>query len=282
MSNYNNEPFKYKQSMNARLKLLVFVLNGILIACGKVPTAEPKQVIQTFSANFEEKNLNGLHTLVVDTNQNTQIITSPVRKGNYALKNTLHPNDYINNGYRTELAIYDCAFYKSDGYYAFSFFIDSTYSDHEYNLICQWQDLPYYIQGEVWEPSPILKGSPPPLALIYVNETLEFKMNDSPSTNTKTFLVGEPFKIKKGKWYDVVAHINWNDDNTAYQEIWINGKPITPFNGIDHKYYFRNLFNRTGNYFKFGQYRGKDKTEHSNIIYFDEVKVGSTYKEVAP
>jgi hypothetical protein len=80
----------------------------------------------------------------------------------------------------------------------------------------------------------------------------------------------------------VVAHIYWNDDNTAYQEIWINGKPITPFNGVDNKYYFRNLFNRTGNYFKFGQYRGKDKNEHSNIIYFDEVKIGSTYKEVAP
>jgi hypothetical protein len=64
-------------------------------------------------------------------------------------------------------------------------------------------------------------------------------------------------------------------------EVWLNGNLITPFNGTDNKYYKRNLFNRAGNYFKFGQYRGKDKTSNTNIIYFDEVKIGSTYDEVA-
>jgi hypothetical protein len=268
--------------MNTYFGLFYLTIFIVISSCGKVPTTEPNQPISSFLGDFENGNVSGFHYLLVDTTQNTQIVTYPVRKGKHALKNTLNSNDYINNGYRTELAIYDCAFYKSDGYYAFSFYIDSNYADYAYNLICQWQDLPYYIQGETWESSPSLHGSPPPIALIYVNETLELKMNDSPSTNTKTFLVGEPLKIQKGQWYDVLAHIYWNDDNTAYQEIWINGKPITPFNGVDNKYYFRNLFNRTGNYFKFGQYRGKDKTEHTNIIYFDEVKIGSTYKEVAP
>ena len=268
--------------MNTFLRVLYTISTLFIVACGKVPTSEPNQPISSFIGDFENGNISGFHYLVVDTTKNTQIVSYPARKGKYALKNTLKPEDYIYNGYRTELAIYNCAKYKSDVFYGFSFWVDTNYQDTSYNLICQWQDLPYYIQGEVWEPSPKLQGSPPPIALIYVNETLELKMNDSPSTNTKTFLVGKPLTIEKGKWYDLVAHIYWKDDNTAYQEVWINGKPITPFNGVDHKYYHRNLFNRAGNYFKFGQYRGKEKSEHTNSIYFDEVKIGSTYNEVAP
>ena len=268
--------------MKTYQRLLYLISSILLIACGKVPTTNPNQPIPSFIGDFENGTVSGFHYLMVDTTKNTQIVTYPVRKGKYALKNILHPDDFASNGYRTELAIYNSAFYKSEAYYGFSFWVDSNYMDTSYNLVCQWQDLPYYLQGEDWSPSPTLHGSPPPISLTLVNNTLELKMNDNPSASNQTFLVGNPLKIEKGKWYDVVAHIYWNDDNTAFQEIWINGKPITPFNGVDYKYYYRNLFNRTGNYFKFGQYRGKDKSDHSNIIYFDEVKIGSTFNEVAP
>jgi hypothetical protein len=160
--------------------------------------------------------------------------------------------------------------------------IDTNYSDQEFNLICQWQDLPYYEQGENWEPDPNLRGSSPPLALVYVNGTVELKMNENPSSNNQTFLVGNAQPINKGQWYDVISHIYWSDDNLAFMEVWLNGNFITPFNGKDNKYYKRNLYNRAGNYFKFGQYRGKDKTAKINIIYFDEVKIGSSFSEVAP
>jgi hypothetical protein len=115
--------------------------------------------------------------LVVDPSINTQIVTDPVRKGNFAVKNTLRPDDYIFNGYRAELSVYNCAKYKTEVYYAFSFMVDTAYSDPEFNLICQWQDLPYYIQGENWEPNPTLHASPPPLALVYASGNLEIKMN---------------------------------------------------------------------------------------------------------
>ncbi len=268
--------------MNTFLRVLYTISTLFFVACGKVPTTEPNQPFNPFIGDFENGTISDFHYLVADTTFNTQIVTYPVRKGKYALKNTLKPEDYVNNGYRTELAIYDCAKYKSEVFYGFSFWVDTNYQDTSYNLICQWQDLPYYLQGEDWSPSPTLHGSPPPISLTYVNNNVELKMNDNPSASNQTFNVGTPLKIHKGKWYDMVAHIYWNEDNSAYQEIWINGEPITPFNGVDHKYYHRNLFNRAGNYFKFGQYRGKNKSEHTNIIYFDEVKIGSTYNEVAP
>lgn len=254
----------------------------LLYSCGKIPTPEPNQPFDHFVGDFETGNLNGWHYLVFDTAINTKIVTNPVRKGNYALKNTLRPDDYIFNGYRTELSVYNCAKYKTEVFYAFSFMIDTNYSNQEFNLICQWQDLPNYNQGENWEPTPILHGSSPPLALIYVNGTLELKMNENPNSNNTTFIVGNAQPINKGQWYDAIFHIYWSDDNTAYIEAWLNGNHITPYNGTDNKFYKRNLYNRAGNYFKFGQYRGKDKTTNTNIIYFDEVKIGSSYTEVAP
>ena len=251
------------------------------MACGKVPTPEPGQSFEHFVGDFETGNLKGWHFLIPDTSVNTKIISSPVRKGKYALKNTLLPNGYINNGYRAELALYECALYKTEVYYGWSFMIDTNYYDQTYNLIAQWQDLPNYIQGEVWEPTPVLHGSPPPIALVYVDGTLEINMNENPSDKNETYSVCKQ-KISTGQWYDVVFHIYWADDNTAYLEAWLNGTPFTPLNGTDHKYYKRNLFNRTGNYFKFGQYRGKLKATKTNIIYLDEFKVGSSYQEVAP
>lgn len=269
--------------LKSTLKSYFFITCILLIfGCGKVPTPEPIQTFDHFVGDFETGNLNGWNFLVPDTSVNTIIISNPVRKGNYALRNTLHPDDFINNGYRAELAVYNCAKYKTEVYYGLSFMIDSTYSNQEYNLICQWQDLPNFEQGENWEPSPILHGSSPPLAIIYVNNTIELKMNENPNSNQETFLVGNPQPINKGIWYDLVFYIYWNDDNSAFISAWLNGSPFTPFNGTDNKFFKRNLFNRAGNYFKFGQYRGKNNTSNTNIVYFDEIKIGSSYFEVAP
>lgn len=251
------------------------------MGCGKVPTAEPNLPIEPFLGDFETGTLKGFYFLVPDTSVNTQIVTSPVRKGQYALKNILYPTDSIYHGHRAEFAIYNRSQYKTTVFYAFSFMVDTNYFNDAFNLICQWQDMPYYIQGENWEPTPNVRAAPPPLALVYVKGNLEIKMNLNPTTNSSTFLVGKSNPIKKGEWYDVVAEIFWNDNNTAYIQFWLNGDPITPFNGTDYKYYKRNLINRAGNYFKFGQYRGKSYTTQANIVYFDEVRVGTSRAEVS-
>lgn len=265
-----------------RFKLLSIISLFFLISCGKVPTPEPNAPFEHFVGDFEDANISKFHPLMVDTTVNATIVTNPVRKGTFALKNILLPSDYIFQGYRSELAVYNCAEYHTEVYYGFSFFIDTNYQDEQFSLLCQWQDLPNFEQGENWEPSPTFHASPPPVALVYLNGALELKMNDTPNGNNSTYIVGAPRAISKGQWYDVVAHVYWSDDDTAFIELWINGIPLTSFNGTDYKFYSRNLFNRAGNYFKFGQYRGKIQPLIKNIVYFDEVKVGSSYTEVSP
>jgi hypothetical protein len=268
--------------LNTSNKFLFLLFVTTILSCGKVPTAEPNQPFDHFVGDFETASISNFHLLIPDTSVNTKIITDPVRKGKYALKNTLRTDDYIDNGYRAELAVYNCAKYKTEVYYGFSFMIDSSYTDQAYNILCQWQDLPNFDLGETWQPSPVLHGSPPPVGITYVNGTIELKMNDNPSSSNQTFRVGDAQKITKQKWNDIIFHIYWSDDNSAFIEAWLNGNLFTPFNGTDYKYYHRNLYNRAGNYFKFGQYRGKDKTQNTNIVYFDEVKIGSAFNEVAP
>lgn len=258
-------------------------LSGILLieGCGEVPTEIPDQSFEHFIGDFETGNYNNFHFLVPDTSFNTQIVTNPVRKGTYALKNTLRPEDYIFNGIRSELSVYNCAKYKTEVYYGFSIWIDTAYNDNRYNLFCQWQDLPYYIQGEVWEPMPVLHGSPPPIAMVYVDGNLELKRGMGPITQETETLASIP-SVTKGNWHDLVFHVFWSDEEDGYIEAWINETPFTEFNGVDYKIYRPNLYVRSGNYFKFGQYRGKETPTHTNIVYFDEVKIGSSYVEVAP
>ena len=97
-----------------KIPLLRFLFIASLAAsCGKVPTELPDRPIEHVVRDFKSGNLGGFHYLAVDTNFNKQIVTAPARRGNYAVKNTLRPEDFIFNGYRTELSLYDCARYKT-------------------------------------------------------------------------------------------------------------------------------------------------------------------------
>ena len=267
------------------MKKLVFFLFAplLFLSCGKVPINEKGKPIHPFNDGFENKSLSLYDLLLVsDSSINTTFVSSPTRSGNIALKTVLRPSDFVYNGYRTELAIYNSSFYQSEAYYGFSFYIDSNYQDQSYTLLCQWQDLPDYLQGESWTSTPVLHGSPPPLLLHYVDGKLELKGNENTMQSDKTFAISSSIPIEKGKWYDFTAHIYWDDTDKGYIEAWLNKEYITPSNGLDYKFYKRNLFNRSGNYFKFGQYHGGIKPTHSNIVYFDEVKIGSTFQSVQP
>jgi hypothetical protein len=263
------------------ISMVICFLSFSTYSCGEVPTEIPGQPVEHFVGDFETGNFNNFHFLVPDTSFNTQIVTHPVRKGTFALKNTLRPKDYIFNGIRSELSVYNCAKYKTEVYYGFSVLIDTNYDDLRYNLICQWQDLPYYITGEVWEPTPVLHGSPPPLALIYVDGNFELKRGKGPVSQETELLASAP-AITKGVWHDLVFHVFWSDEDDGYIEAWFDGNYFTPNNGADFKVYKPNLYVRSGNYFKFGQYRGKETPTQTNTVYFDEIKIGTSYTEVAP
>jgi hypothetical protein len=267
-----------------RFTILCLALFGCVVfsSCGKIPTAEEDQTFENFSEDFESGSLAQFYFLVADPAVNTVIVNNPVRQGANALRVTLRPEDYLNNGYRAELSIYNRCKYKTDVYYGFSFLVDTAYGDLSYNLICQWQDLPNYMAGEGWTQTPVLYASSPPVALILVDDHLELKYNPKACSNEQTETIGTYSALTKGVWVDVVLRAYWSTEDDGFLECWINGQALINPSGDDHKFYGKNLFNRQGNYFKFGQYRGSEPPAQSNAVYFDVVKVGHSYAEVAP
>jgi hypothetical protein len=70
-------------------------------------------------------------------------------------------------------------------------------------------------------------------------------------------------------------------ENDGFVEAWVDGQPITPFNGTDHKIYAPTVINRAGNYFRIGLYRDA-AAGGKEVLYYDEVKIGKSYLEVMP
>lgn len=258
-----------------QLFLGLALLPVIFSACGKTPTAEPGKPVLHFTGDFETGDFSQFH-LLVPGDTNARIVSNPVRKGTYSARFFLRPGDIINNGNRSELAVYNCAEYHTDVYYGWSFMIDTSWSDAHYCLLSQWQNLPNYEMGEDWNNT---FPSPPPLALVYTDGLLEVKWNEK-VVREDVQTIGSR-NIGKGVWHDVVFRVYWSDQNDGFIEAWLDGSPL--ISGTGNRFYGANLYNRSGNYFKFGLYRGHDSDTYPAIIAFaDELKIGSSYDEVKP
>lgn len=253
----------------------IFILPFGLLTCAKLPTPEPGQTFDHFVGDFEDSSLTKFHGLIPNA-INATIVSDTVRRGNYAVKFFLRPGDITNNGNRVELGVHNCAKYHTEVYYGWSFMIDTSWSDTHYCLLSQWQNLPNYQQGEDWNNT---FPSPPPLALIYIDGVIKIQWNEK-VVNENVQTIAER-GISKGVWYDVVFRVYWSDDDKGYVEAWLNDVPMV--DNADHRFYGANLYNRAGNYFKFGLYRGSDTDEYEPLIsWCDELRIGSSYSEVRP
>lgn len=267
------KPGKTVYSLSFRISLCLLLL--LPFGCGKVPIPEEGLQFDHFTGDFENGDLSAFH-LLVPNDTNAVVIDSPVRKGNHAVRFFLRPEDRMNHGNRTELGVYNCAKYHTEVYYGWSFMIDTSYNDPHYCLFSQWQNLPDFGNGENWDNT---FPSPPPLALVYADGEIRINRNEKVVNEAAETIAGKP--VDKGVWHDIVFHVYWSDDSQGFVEAWLDGEPM--ISSGDHKYYGSNLYNRAGNYFKFGLYRGSDADEYKPLIaYGDELKIGSSYEEVKP
>ena len=140
----------------------------------------------------------------------------------------------------------------------------------DWQAMGQWHDQPDPSLGQNWSNYP---AHSPPLSVLYYQGELRAMMQD---TAGKQFIIGRQ-KIIKGQWYRIDFYVYWKDDQTAFQAVYLNNTPITPYNGTDYKYYRPNVYNHAGNYFKFGLYRSKN-IQATNSLYYGDIKIW-TYSE---
>ena len=58
----------------------------------------------------------------------------------------------------------------------------------------------------------------------------------------------------------------------GYIEMYVDDKPVTPFNGTDYRFYSPNVYNAFGNYLKVGLYRDS-RALGVNAVYVDDLVI---------
>jgi len=117
--------------------------------------------------------------------------------------------------------------------------------------------------------------------------TLMFQINDDGYFVDRQ-LHGTTREMKKiltlddmtGKWNDILININSTEKDSGFYKIWVNDKLKYEYNGQVSK--------GKENYFKFGIYHTyvgrwslfKDKPFPTQIVYYDEIRVGKTKESV--
>ncbi len=269
----------YITGQDIKLKPFVVLLSVVLLCgCGKLPINEPQQKVSSFNGNFESGTFEGWDKNYQDEGFSALVVSDPApRKGRYCAKFTVRPGDVAGTGNRSEVYRKHTAYWGTETYYAWSFMLPTDYQDcggSDWEVIGQFHDLPDFVTGENYELYP---PTHPPVSLVHYKGTLYLTINAP--FNKECRVVGR--EVVKGVWHDIVLRIYWSPNWDGYIEAWYDGEHFTPFNGSDYLVHRPNMNNKAGNYLKIGLYRS-EKIKSTNTVYFDEVKIGSSYDEVAP
>lgn len=272
-----------KQHRTIKLKSAIIpaVLAATIVGCDKnneiVPDADSKLVL--ISTDFESQNI--FPPWEQQGNPGSfSVVTEAPRKGNRCAQFTIDASDYWTSPYsgiksaRSELQIFEVAPAQKTIYYGWSVKIPEDYIESsEWQVIGQFHDQPDYKNGETWDNYP---ANSPPVSMTYKNGKIGLTVNIPFGNGSE--VISERL-VNKGQWTDIILHIYWSTSSEGYIEAWINNTPMTDASGTITKYYFRNLYNNSGNYFKIGLYRS-NKITTKNMVYFDEIKSGFTYNDV--
>jgi hypothetical protein len=209
------------------------------------------------------------------------IVTNPVRKGRYALKVIVHPEDAVYAGdkahdkERAELVRQkNEAKEGAELWYAWSIFLPVGYEytpdESSWQIMGQWHDQP--------SPGVPPTGYSPPIRVQYRPDlgALQLIYGRIQVFNDPQQTINIPVTL--GTWTDLMFHIKFSQGNDGFAEVYKNGVQIgTRITGP-------NMFNGEPNYLRIGLYRGPKKggkgQQQTNILYYDEIKIGTTRESV--
>ncbi len=255
----------------------VFLVSLLLASCSDLPINMPREVVIPLPIlkDFEASDFDGFYLETASADSAT-IVPILGYLGSKAAKMSVAPGQIVNNGNRSELALYNVAPYGDTVFFGWRFFIPlSDPDDFQWQILSQWYQLPDFVHGETFD----FNFPHPPVDFVYVPGFVEIFTN----VGGEKRQVQKP--ITKGAWHLMVFEIKFSDAEDGYLQAWLDGTAITPDNGTDNRLYHPTLHNRAGCYWKLGLYRGLNNTGQApsaNTVYLDNVAVGRSYAEVSP
>jgi hypothetical protein len=231
-----------------------------------------------------------------------QFLPDPQNQLGCVAKFTVRPGDLVNRGNRAEINRNFLDPPGSEVWYSWNFLIPNSYIDTTFFN----QDTNkgnWVIIGQFHgEPDPNnftqTSGRSPPISFGYAYFSKDDPGYDRATSIIKTqnavgFIEGwdnQPvlalgygtpsatiayLPINKGKWYNVVLHVKWSQENDGFIEVFVNDVSMT-----QGKVYGPNMDNQIPNYLKVGMYR-EPSIPHTNSIYFSKISYGRTRPELS-
>lgn len=262
---------------------------ALLAACASLAAAPPALPVATprrgvwFCGDFETGGLQGWAWDIARP-EAAVVVRKPVRGGRYAVRITLAPGDMAASKERAELKVGDKDVERLRGrqgremWYGWSLLIPAEYvhpPGKQFQILGQWHHRP----KEAAPPGVRSQVTgPPPLTVHLTSQNrrdlLMLIGHSSPKPPPRTLGI-QP--IRRGAWNDLVFHIKWSTGRDGFVEAWLNGRPWT-----QEKMYGPTLYHSsTSNYLRLGLYRAPG-VPTTNYVYYDEIRIGDSYRAVAP
>lgn len=230
--------------------------------------AYPAAASVVWRGDFETGNRSQFSGTEMMAPDRLQVVPSPLRQGDYALRVEVRDgDDPINaSGYRAELVKHDSSSEGKEYYYGWS-----TLFPDDYPMAAAWQ---VFMQ---WH-HPGSNGAPP------VRFVLGCSAADcgTPLPDTLFFIVDgktvwTKAPVTRGSWHDFVLHIKWSaNSSVGFVELWYDGQLVLP------KRFVRTLYSSGDtNYLKMGLYRDTS-IKPTGVMYHDALVQATTFDEANP
>ena len=217
------------------------------------------------------------------------VVMDPVRRGKYALKITVQPEDAVTDDDK-RLDKERCEFVRlnvcrdgsctfgeegregSEIWYAWSILIPTDYqfvssTPDNYQIMGQWHDQPV--------PGGTPTGFSPPISVHYrssgASQGLQFRYG---LLQTGGLITTIDTPIQKGTWVDLMLHIRFSQGSGGFLEVWKNGVMLATGTGAT-RIMGPNMYNAEPDYLRLGLYRGKAQPQ-TNTFYYDEIRIATT------
>lgn len=232
-----------------------------------------------FIGDFEDGSMEQYCDSHEATVEKTEIVSSPVRAGDGALKVTLDREAHRDiQHHRTDFwlcGMSEKCFEGQEYWYGFSTYLPETWEpDTQAELYVQW------VPGHG---ATRFSGGPTLAIYIYGDGYCVRKRWGAGATDYKNLWRGD-ILADRGKWVDWVFNVLWSPGDAGRITVWKSGEQIVSNSGVNC------VPADTAPYFKFGIYKWPWKSDDTEStvsrreIYFDEIRIGGggSYEMVSP
>lgn len=214
-----------------------------------------------FVGDFETGNLGQYQTLDLQAQDRIQVVQSPVKQGQYAVKTTVQPGDYIKLGARAEYVITNPMFEEGQErwFHWYTRFPEDFRTSPKWHLFTQWHSGEFGV----------------PLYFSLHGEQMGFRVMGTQYDQSGRYDAGYLWTapLQRGEWMEFLLRVKFSSNpNVGFVELWKDGKKVV------EQTFHQTLYPGGSVYVKQGLYRDRS-IDWNQSVFHDGMTVYSGYPD---